>query len=415
MRIEKATFPGASGAPLAARLELPDGQARAAAIFAHCFTCSKDSLAARRIARRLTARGIAVLAFDFTGIGESGGDFATTGFSSNVGDLRAAAQWMAGRGMAPQLLIGHSLGGAAALAAAPDIPSLGAVVTIGAPADPGHVANAFADRIEEIRRAGRASVTLGGRSVEIGRELVEDIAQASLQQALPRLKAALLVLHAPRDEVVGIDNATRIFVAARHPKSFVSLDDADHMLSRPADADYVADLIASWSSRYLRLAPLPARPDAPEGVVRVSEADPDGFRQEIVVDGRHHLVADEPAAMGGTDAGPSPYQLLSAALGACTTMTIRLYARRKGFALDHVACDVSHRKVHASDCADCEDQGRRIDLFTRVLRLEGDLDRDQRAAILSIADKCPVHRTLHAPARIETSLAGEDGPARHAG
>lgn len=407
MKTERISFPGATGAILAARLDRPEGPVRAAAVLAHCFTCSKDIAAARRISGRLAALGIAVLRFDFTGLGHSGGEFANTNFSSNVGDLLAATRWMAGQGLAPQLLIGHSLGGAAVLKAAPQVPGLRAVVSIGAPSDPAHVAHNFGGKLDEIRARGEAVVTLAGRDLTIRRQFLDDISAASLTDALPRLGAALLVLHAPRDNVVGIENAQAIFVAAKHPKSFVSLDDADHLLTREADAEYVADLISSWSSRYLDLAPEPMRPEAPEGVVRVAEAEASGFRQDITVNNRHQLVADEPVEMGGTDLGPSPYQLLSAALGACTAMTIRLYARRKGIPLAHVACDVTHDRCHTEDCEECDKAQSKVDVFSRTIHLRGDLSADQRAALLAIADKCPVHKTLHGQAIIRSALAGD--------
>lgn len=407
MKTERISFPGATGAILAARLDRPEGPVRAAAVLAHCFTCSKDIAAARRISGRLAALGIAVLRFDFTGLGHSGGEFANTNFSSNVGDLLAATRWMAGQGLAPQLLIGHSLGGAAVLKAAPQVPGLRAVVSIGAPSDPAHVAHNFGGKLDEIRARGEAVVTLAGRDLTIRRQFLDDISAASLTDALPRLGAALLVLHAPRDNVVGIENAQAIFVAAKHPKSFVSLDDADHLLTREADAEYVADLISSWSSRYLDLAPEPVRPEAPEGVVRVAEAEASGFRQDITVNNRHQLVADEPVEMGGTDLGPSPYQLLSAALGACTAMTIRLYARRKGIPLAHVACDVTHDRCHTEDCEECDKAQSKVDVFSRTIHLRGDLSEDQRAALLAIADKCPVHKTLHGQAIIRSALAGD--------
>lgn len=407
MKTERISFPGATGAILAARLDRPEGPVRAAAVLAHCFTCSKDIAAARRISGRLAALGIAVLRFDFTGLGHSGGEFANTNFSSNVGDLLAATRWMAGQGLAPQLLIGHSLGGAAVLKAAPQVPGLRAVVSIGAPSDPAHVAHNFGGKLDEIRARGEAVVTLAGRDLTIRRQFLDDISAASLTDALPRLGAALLVLHAPRDSVVGIENAQAIFVAAKHPKSFVSLDDADHLLTREADAEYVADLISSWSSRYLDLAPEHMRPEAPEGVVRVAEAEASGFRQDITVNNRHQLVADEPVEMGGTDLGPSPYQLLSAALGACTAMTIRLYARRKGIPLAHVACDVTHDRCHTEDCEECDKAQSKVDVFNRTIHLRGDLSEDQRAALLAIADKCPVHKTLHGQAIIRSALAGD--------
>ena len=399
MPTERFDFTGHDGHSLAARLERPAGPYRATALLAHCFTCGKDNVAARRIARRLAARGIAVLRFDFTGLGESAGDFAQTTFSSNVADLKAAAAALAGRGMAPELLIGHSLGGAAVLRAAAGIPSARAVATIGAPFDPGHVTHNFADALERIDSDGAAEVELGGRTITVGRDFVADVAAAALEPAIRDLGCALLVMHAARDMVVGIDNATRIFTAARHPKSFVTLDDADHLVSSAADSDYAAGVIAAWAARYLDLDDAP-QDAAPEGVTRVSEADPDGFLQDIMA-GAHHLVADEPAAMGGTDRGPSPYGLLTAALGACTAMTIRMYARHKGLDLAHVSVDVSHEKTHAQDCTDCE-KGAKIDVFHRVVRLEGSLDDAQRARLLEIADRCPVHRTLEARAEIRT-------------
>lgn len=405
MKSRKVEFKGHSGGMLAARLDLPEGPVRAAALFAHCFTCSKDLAAVRRIAGRLAARGIAVLRFDFTGLGHSGGEFGNTGFRSNVSDIQAAADWLRGEGMEPQLVIGHSLGGAAVLTAAPDIAGLRAVVTIGAPADPSHVLHNFSGALDDIRENGKATVSLAGRDFEISKTFVDEVEETRLVQQIGRLRAALLVLHAPRDETVGIDNATRIFQAARHPKSFVTLDDADHLLTREADAEYAAEVIAAWSARYLDLKPEPVRTDAPEGVVRVAEAEAGGFRQDVVIAGKHQLVADEPVSMGGTDLGPSPYQLLSAGLGTCTTMTIRIYARRKNIPLAHVACDVAHDRCHNEDCDTAEGAGPKLDVFTRVIRLEGDLTADQRAALLAIADRCPVHRTLHGQAVIRTSLA----------
>lgn len=410
MATEKATFPGASGASLAARLDMPEGPHLATALFAHCFTCGKDIAAARRIAQRLAAMGIAVLRFDFTGLGHSEGEFANTSFTSNVGDLRAAADWLAERGMAPALLIGHSLGGAAALRAAGDLPSVRAVVTLGAPFDPGHVTRNFADALDRIASEGQAEVTLAGRSFTIGKGFVEDISATELEPAIRGLGKALLVLHAPRDAVVGIDNAARIFQAARHPKSFVTLDAADHLISRPEDAEYAAEVIAAWAGRYLDLkAPAPP-PGAPEGVVRISEADPEGFLQDVVSGPKHHALADEPLAYGGTDRGMSPYGFLAAGLGACTSMTIRMYARRKGWPLTHVRVDVTHDKVHAQD-AGANGAGGSIDTFRRTITLEGALDDDQRAKLREIADKCPVHRTLEAGARVETEMAPAAGRA----
>ena len=405
MPTQKLEFTGHGGDTLAARFDRPDGPAKAVALFAHCFTCSKDIPAARRIAARLAGLGIAVLRFDFTGLGHSQGEFANTHFTSNIADLVAAARHLEGMGQPPALLIGHSLGGAAVLAAAADIPSARAVVTIGAPADPGHVIHNFGCKIDEIIEAGSAQVSLAGRPFTIRREFIEDISAARLTPAIARLKRALLVLHAPGDQTVGIENAGEIFGAAKHPKSFVTLDNADHLLSRAEDAEYAADVIAAWSRRYLGLKDAPPRTGSPEGVVRVSEADPAGFLQDIDAGPKHHLLADEPASYGSADAGPSPYQFLSAGLGACTSMTIRMFARRKGWPLEHVSVDISHDKIHAQDCDDCPDKNARIDVFHRLIRLDGPLNADQRTKLLAIADRCPVHRTMEGVIKVETTLA----------
>ncbi|RYH09272.1 bifunctional alpha/beta hydrolase/OsmC family protein [Tropicimonas sp. IMCC6043] len=404
--MERITFPGAQGHALAARLDRPEGPHLATAIFAHCFSCSKDIHAARRISARLAGMGIAVLRFDFTGLGHSGGEFENTTFTTNACDLKAAADWLASQGMPPAMLIGHSLGGAAALKAAGGIDSVRAVVTLGAPFDPGHVTHAFRDLLPEIEAEGSAELRLGAMPFRVGQEFVEEVLEADLTDAIRSLGKALLVMHAPRDDVVSIDNATRIFTAARHPKSFVTLDDADHLISRAEDAEYAAEVIAAWAGRYLDLRRPAPPPGAPEGIVRSSEADPDGFLQDVCLGPRHHLLADEPAAYGGADQGPSPYGLLAAALAACTSMTIRMYARRKGWPLEHVSVDVCHEKVHAQD-SDLTGPNR-IDRFQRTVHLTGDLDAAQRARLMEIADRCPVHRTLDAGATVDTRLAAAD-------
>ncbi|MEM9707984.1 MAG: bifunctional alpha/beta hydrolase/OsmC family protein [Pseudomonadota bacterium] len=401
MPIERFTFAGHGGA-LAARLDRPDGPILATALFAHCFTCSKDIPAARRIAGRLAAMGIAVLRFDFTGLGHSEGEFANTTFTTNVDDLTLAADNLAAQGLAPSLLIGHSLGGAAILRAAPEIPSAKAVVTLGAPFDPGHVTHNFADALETISAEGHAEVKLGGRPFTVGRDFVEDVAAQRLGPVIRSLKTALLVMHAPLDDVVGIENATEIFRAARHPKSFVTLDNSDHLIGRAEDAEYAAEVIAAWATRYLDLKPPAPPPGAPEGIVRVREADPAGFLQDVMGGPRHHVLADEPRSYGGTDQGMSPYGFLSAALGACTSMTVRMYARRKGWPLDGIAVDVTHDKVHAQDAETATEL--RIDRFHRIIRLEGDLDGAQRQRLLEIADACPVHKTLEKGAKVTTEL-----------
>jgi len=403
MPTERLTFAGHDGNQLAARLDLPEGPHLATALFAHCFTCSKDIPAARRIAARLAGAGIAVLRFDFTGLGHSGGEFENTSFTSNVRDLERAAEALAARGMAPGLLIGHSLGGAAMLAAARGIESVRAVVTIGAPFDPGHVTHNFAGALDRIAEDGAAEVMLGGRPIRIGHDFVRDVQAETLRDKIAGLGRALLVMHAPRDAMVGIENAAEIFRAAKHPKSFVTLDDADHLITDADDAEYAAGIIAAWATRYLDLTPPVAPPGAPEGVVRVSEADPRGFLQDVNVGPSHHVLADEPVAYGGTGRGLSPYGFLAAGLGACTSMTIRMYARRKGWPLDHVSVDICHDKVHAQD-ADSRTEAK-VDRFIRVIRLEGALDAEQHARLMEIADRCPVHRTLGQSAVIETRAA----------
>ncbi|OAN78325.1 osmotically inducible protein C [Sulfitobacter sp. EhC04] len=402
MAPQRITFPGHDGGLLAARLDMPEGPHLATALFAHCFTCGKDIPAARRIAARLAGMGIAVLRFDFTGLGHSQGEFANTSFTSNVDDLIAASRFLEGRGMAPALLIGHSLGGAAVLKTAPQLPQVKAVATIGAPFDPGHVTHNFADALPRIRAEGAAEVSLGGRPFRIGKAFVEDVSEVALAPAIAGMKAALLVLHAPTDAIVGIDNASQIFLAAKHPKSFVTLDGADHLVTRARDAEYAAGVIATWAGRYLPLAPPAPPPGAPEGVLRVSEADAEGFLQDINSGPHHHVLADEPHAYGGTNKGMSPYGFLSAGLGACTSMTIRMYARRKGWPLAHVSVDVCHDKVHAQDAE--TRSGDKIDTWRRRIRLTGDLSAEQRQRLLEIADKCPVHRTLERSSEVVTEL-----------
>ncbi len=409
---QKITFKGHSGEMLAARFDAPEGPVLATAIFAHCFTCSKDIPAARRISQRLAAMGIGVLRFDFTGLGHSDGEFANTGFSSNVADLLAAAAYLRETGQAPGLLIGHSLGGAAVLKAAPEIPEVKAVATLGAPHDPAHVIENFGASLAEIEANGEAEVCLANRPFTIRKSFLEDVSESQLDPALKAMKAALLIMHAPLDMTVGIDNAAEIFVAAHHPKSFVTLDGADHLITRARDAEYAADVIATWAARYLDLH-RPAPPaGAPEGVVRVTEADPDGFLQDVNSGPDHHALADEPVAYGGTNRGMSPYQYLAAGLGACTSMTIRMYARRKKWPLQAVHVDVTHDKIHAEDCESCEGAASKVDQFVRVIHLSGPLDADQRARLLAIADKCPVHRTLKSVSDIKTTLADEPALAQ---
>lgn len=405
MEAQRLQFPGSDGQQLSARLDLPVGPVRTFALFAHCFTCGKDVLAATRIAQALTAHGIAVLRFDFTGLGGSGGDFANTNFSSNVADLLAAAAYLRQHHRAPALLIGHSLGGAAILSAALGIPEAKAVVAIAAPSDPSHVVGLFKDQAARIEADGEAEVSLAGRPFRIKRQFIEDVAEQKLLDGVARLRKALLVMHAPQDDTVGIDNATQIFIAAKHPKSFVSLDRADHLLTRKEDAVYVANTIAAWSQRYLdiKVEEVPAAV-AEEGLVRVEESHAGKYQQRITA-GPHHLLADEPVSFGGLNGGPAPYDLLLAALGACTAMTMRMYAERKGFPLEHVAVSLRHEKIHAADCAECSTTEGKIDWIEREITMRGPLDEAQRVALLEIADKCPVHRTLHSEVMVRTHEA----------
>ncbi len=405
-RSERITFANPAGEELAARLDWPDGAPVAFALFAHCFTCSKDSVAAARISQGLAAHGVAVLRFDFTGLGSSEGEFANTNFSSNLDDLAAAADYLREAHQAPKMLIGHSLGGAAVLAAAERVPEAVAVATIGAPFDPAHVTHLLAPARAEIEASGAAEVRLGGRSFRVRRQFLDDITAHKLGDHVARLRKPLILFHAPRDQIVGIENAGHIFTAARHPKSFVSLDDADHLLSRRADAIYVADVLAAWASRYLPAAPAAALEAGPAaGEVLVAETGEGRFTQTVRV-GRHRLRADEPASVpGGLDVGPSPYDYLLAGLGACTSMTLRLYAERKGLPLERVVVHLKREKIHANDCADCETREGMLDQIERTLELPGALDDAQRQRLLEIADKCPVHRTLTSEVKIRTRLA----------
>lgn len=399
MRSTKVNFTGSQGTPLVARLELPDEQPRAHALFAHCFTCSKDSVAAARVSRALAAQGIAVLRFDFTGLGESGGDFGNSGFTSNIADLVHAADYLREHHVAPSLLIGHSLGGAAVLAAAASIPEARAVATIAAPSDPQHVLGLLDEAATEINTRGEADVELAGRTFRIRKEFLDDLAAQRQDERIAKLGVALLVMHSPTDAVVGIENARRIFDTARHPKSFIALDGADHLLTGRRDAEFAAAVLAGWATRYAVEAP-PAHSPGEEGVVTVSENGEGPFGQTVTV-GRHTFAADEPAP-AGLDNGPNPYDLLLAGLGACTSMTVRMYADRKGWPLDQVAVSLRHSRIHAQDCADCETKSGRLDRFERTIRFTGDLDDDQRHRLLEIADKCPVHKTLESEVRIVT-------------
>lgn len=406
MRSEKVMFDG-TGGKLAARLDQPVGAPLMYALFAHCFTCSKDVFAASRVSAALTSLGIATLRFDFTGLGESDGEFENTNFTSNIADLLQAAAFLGEKYEAPKLLIGHSLGGAAILAAAGDIPSAKAVATIGAPFDPAHAGQHFIDQHDQIKKDGVVKVDIGGRPFNVSRQFLEDIEDQAQAEKLHHLRKALLIFHSPLDNIVGINNATNIFVAAKHPKSFISLDKADHLLSRKEDSQYVAEVIASWARRYIpelsqNMPKTRLEPDA--GETLVVGAPPAKFLQYVESNG-HSLFADEPLSYGGTNRGPSPYDLLLSSLGACTSMTIKMYADRKKWPLENVAVKLQHKKIHAEDCADCETTDGKIDVMTREIELTGDLSDEQKNRLMEIADRCPVHKTLHSEVKIETSMA----------
>lgn len=410
-RIVRVTFQGSRGAELAARLDLPAGPPRAFALFAHCFTCGKDLRSAGRLATALTDAGFGVVRFDFTGLGQSGGDFGNTDFTSNTEDLLAAAEWMREHHQAPQLLVGHSLGGAAVLRVAGQIDEVRAVATIGAPSDTEHLTGLFDDRLDDIAREGEACVSIAGRDFTIRQQFLDDLAGHRVIDEVTRIRRPLLILHSPVDNIVSVEHARRLFDAARHPKSFVALDGADHLLSDEQDAAYAAASITAFADRYVE--DLSGQRDSPvgEGAVLVAETAQGRFLNHVVV-GRHRLLADEPASVGGFDAGPAPYDFLGAALGSCTSMTLRMYADRKQLPLERVTVEVDHDKVHANDCVECADNealaGRTgmIDRFERRIRIEGpELTADERQKLLAIADRCPVHRTLEASSVIATLLA----------
>ncbi len=393
-------FANTAGRQLSGVLERGGGTVRAWAVFAHCFTCDKTSLAATRLSRALAERGIGVLRFDFTGLGESEGDFGT-GLSGDIQDVVCAARAMADKGMTPQLLVGHSFGGAAVLAAAGELEAVKAVAVIGAPFDAEHVLTHIGPALKDAPAGQRVPVEIGDRAFELGADFVRDICGQNQKARIADLGRALLVLHSPVDEIVSIDNASNIFLNARHPKSFVSLDHANHLLTRAVDSDYAAAVIAAWASRYLEQAPELARMpvEPPVKGVRVEETGAGKFQVRVVTPSTSFL-ADEPDSVGGLNSGPTPYDLLSAGLGACTAMTCRLYAERKKWPLERVVVEVGHTAKSTSE----------PDRFVRKIAFQGELDESQHARLLEIADRCPVHRTLTESALVETVRLADDQP-----
>lgn len=402
MNLEKIVFQNKEGQNLSGRLELPTNQhPHNFAIFAHCFTCTKNLSAVKNIGRALTAKGFGVLRFDFTGLGESEGDFEDTNFSGNVEDLIAASDYLVENHNAPTLLIGHSLGGAAVIFAASQIESIKAVATVGAPSNPKHVQHLLQSGIDEINATGQAVINLSGRDFTIKKQFIDDLETKSLPDTAKNLDKALLVMHSPQDTTVGIKNAEEIYISAKHPKSFVSLNNADHLLMNRKDSIYVGEVIASWATRYLD-TPKAENLSSQHQVVASLDAE-DGFTTAMKM-GRHLITADEPISFGGNDFGPSPYELVSAGLSACTAMTMQMYAKRKEWSLENVEVHTSYSKSHAEDCENCEEDGAKIDTFHREIKLSGNLDDKQKARLLQIADKCPVHKTLHNDTQVITKI-----------
>lgn len=403
MATTKVTFKNSEGENLSARLDLPvDRKPANYVLFAHCFTCNKNLSAIRNISRALTFNGFGVLRFDFTGLGESEGDFSDTNFSSNIQDLFAAANFLEKKYSAPTLLIGHSLGGAAVLLAGSRLQSVKAIATIGAPFDPAHVKRLITSKLDDITTMGYAEVSIGGRPFTIKKQFIDDLENTDMTTVLQKIKRAILVAHSPQDNIVGVNNASKIFMAARHPKSFVSLDGADHLLSNPDDSTYIGNVIAQWAKRYINF-PETKKPDTKLQVV-ASLSNDEKFTTRLKA-GKHYLVADEPVNMGGNDFGPSPYDFLSSGLAACTAMTIRMYANHKKWNVEKAEVHIEHNKIHAVDCESCETSNTsKIDKFVRVIELKGDLDDTQKKRLLEIANRCPVHRTLQSEIKIESSI-----------
>jgi len=405
MRSQKVTFTNGRGQQLAGRLDLPaDRFPHNYAIFAHCFTCSKDFSAARNISRALASEGFGVLRFDFTGLNRSEGDFADTNFSSNVEDLIAAAQYLEENYKAPTLLAGHSLGGAAVLFAGSQLESVKAITTIGAPSNPAHVQKQLGPALNVIKSEGEANVTLAGRPFTFKKQFIDDLESLSCANAAMKIRdKALLIFHSPQDTTVNIKNAEEIYLAAHHPKSFVTLDGSEHLLIDKKSAAYVGQVIAGWAARYI---PLPEEQEIETNYqVVASLDDDDDFTTEMKL-GNHYMRADEPESVGGHDFGPTPYELLSASLSACKVMTMQMYARRKGWKIDHVEVHTSYGKQHAKDCQACEDSNNKIDTFNSAIKIVAPtLDEKQIARIVQIADKCPVHKTLHNETQVITTLS----------
>ena len=400
MPTKKISFKNRDGELLSGRLELPlKFEPQQYALFAHCFTCNKNLNAVKNISRALAQKGFGVLRFDFTGLGESEGEFEDTNFTGNVNDLIDAADFLRQQYKAPQLIVGHSLGGAAAILASSKIESIQAVVTIGAPGEPEHVQHLFGSDKETILKEGRAKVDIGGRPFYIKKQFIEDLDQQDLSNFNKADKQAVLVMHSPQDKTVGIENAELIYKMAKHPKSFVSLDGADHLLTNKKDSLYVGEVIAGWVGRYVcteqKTEPVTEVKEPSNHQVEASLTHADGFTTALKV-GDHLLTGDEPVSMGGANLGPSPYEMVAAGLSACTVMTLQMYAKRKGWKIDV--------EIHTDHSKQKDDNGEWVDLFEKEIMITGDVDSKQLERLSQIADKCPVHKTLKKGSAFKTSI-----------
>lgn len=405
---ERITFTNPSGQMLSARLDLPEGGCRFYALYVHCFTCSKDLLPASRICRFLAAQGIGVLRFDMTGLGASEGDFAETNFETNIGDILSAVEAMTRASKEPSLLIGHSLGGTAAIVASGHIPSLKAVVSINAPSHPRHVKKRFLDQEDKIVKEGSAEVMVEGRPFVIKKHFLEALEETDMQTILQNLTVPLLVMQAPDDSIVHQQNGFDLFAAAKNPKSFCALPGADHLLTDLKSSEYVASMIKAWSAPYIAETHGTLSSSPIESVV-VAENKKGKFTQDVTW-GEHIFRADEPVEIaGGLGTGPSPYDFLTAALGACTSMTLRMYADLKKIPVEHISVRVQHHKEDRPEEKEIlttlplkkPDQ---MDVFSREISIEGPVTAEQKASLLTIAEKCPVHKTLSRRSEIVTKL-----------
>lgn len=408
MNSKKITFINQAGKTLSGRIEFPpQGQIETYAIFAHCFTCGKNQYAARHISRLLALNNVAVLRFDFTGIGESTGNFSNTNFTSNASDIEDAARYLSNNYEAPKLLIGHSWGGTAALLAAGRMSDIKAVCTIGSPYDPKHIEHILQGKMEEVFEKGHAEVDLGPNTIKVNRQFLKDIHRHSVENEIKNLNKPLMIFHSPQDRIVGIQNAKKIYKAAHHPKSFISLDKADHLLTDRSFVHLVADMIGSWSDHYIGVSKDKIKEETTTPYQTVARIANKKYTTQIW-SGPHHWIADEPRKIGGDDLGPSPYDMLSAALGTCTAMTLRMYANRKDWDLQEVEVHVENSKQHLDDLSDEQKASAKIDVFHRYIRVKGNLEEHKINRLLEIADKCPVHKTLSSSSKVVTELLEKD-------